>query len=337
MRPINGTRFASTLALAITLSGAGCGMNPDDPGNLVPRTVEEDLSLPRIEVNGTILHAQAFGNPTAPMIVMLHGGPGGDHRYLLPYRVLANDGYYVVLWDQRGTGLSKRHAASSLSLDQYLEDLRQVIERYSSSATQPVVLVGHSWGAMYATWFINTYGDYGGRLRGAVISEPGAFTSEGLKEYIARQFPPFGYGSEALNDVTWADQFISPSDHARADFLLTVGVLADAPREHNDPNDPEPFWRKGAVVYSRIPKLGLDQGFDFTTNLGAFPHKVLFLRGELNENLPLSQQQELASHYPSSEVITVPGAGHEVLWQRQAESLAHIRSYLAEIGFGGVL
>ena len=28
---------------------------------------------------------------------------------------------------------------------------------------QPFVFIGQSWGAMYATWFINEYGDYGGR------------------------------------------------------------------------------------------------------------------------------------------------------------------------------
>ena len=59
-------------------------MDPDAPGNLVPKTVEEDPSLPRIEVNGTTLHAEAFGDPSAPMVMMLHGGPGGDYRSLLP-------------------------------------------------------------------------------------------------------------------------------------------------------------------------------------------------------------------------------------------------------------
>jgi proline iminopeptidase len=120
------------LGLALTLGATAC-LDPDAAGNLVPATVDEDPSLPRIEVNGTALHAEAFGNPGAPMIMVLHGGPGGDYRSLLPYRALAGDGYYVVYWDHRGAGLSRRHPASSYSLVQYLEDLRQVIERFSSS------------------------------------------------------------------------------------------------------------------------------------------------------------------------------------------------------------
>lgn len=316
MKLANRTAPAPVLGLALAFCAAAC-LDPDDPGNLVPATVEDDPSLPRIEVNGTTLHAEAFGNPSAPMIMVLHGGPGGDYRSLLPYRVLADDGYYVVFWDHRGSGLSKRHDASSYALDGYLEDLRRVIEHFSSSSTQPIVFLGHSWGAMYATWFISEYGDYGGRVAGAVLSEPGAFTRDGLEDYLERLYPPWSLTSEELNDVAWSDQFMSPSDQARADFMQAIRVLPGAPKEHNDPNNPAPFWRRGAVVNSRIVELALDQSFDWTTHLGEFPHTVLFLRGELNENMPLAHQQELASHYPSSEMITVLGAGHEAIWEKQ--------------------
>jgi hypothetical protein len=36
-------------------------------------------------------------------------------------------------------------------------------------------------------------------------------------------------------------------------------------------------------------------------------------------------------------VITVLGAGHEAIWEKQADFLAHIRAYLAEIGVAPVL
>jgi proline iminopeptidase len=331
MNPAIRTTPWPFIGLALALSASGC-MDPDAPANLVPPTVAEDSSLPRIEINGTTVHAEAYGDPTAPMIMVLHGGPGGDYRSLLPYRALADDGYFVVFWDNRGSGLSKRHPASSYSFEAYLEDLRQVIEHYSSSSTQPIVFLGHSWGAMYATWFIDTYGDYGGRVAGAVLSEPGAFTSAGLEDYLGRLMPPWGLTSEELNDATWSDQFVSPSAHARADLMQAIRALAGMPKEHNDPNNPAPFWRQGAVVNARLLQLALDQGFDWTTHLGEFKHKVLFLRGELNDNMPLWHQQDLASHYASSEVVTVAGAGHEAIWEKQAEFLSRIRAYLADIG-----
>ena len=101
--------------LLLPIALAGC-LDPDEPGNLVPKTVDEDPALPRIEVAGTLLHAEAFGDPTAPTVMVLHGGPGGDYRSLLPLRALADDGYRVVFWDQRGAGLSQRHDASTYTL-----------------------------------------------------------------------------------------------------------------------------------------------------------------------------------------------------------------------------
>ena len=45
-----------------------CELNDfEEPGNLVPKTVDEDPLLPRLEVNGTTLHAEAFGDISNPI------------------------------------------------------------------------------------------------------------------------------------------------------------------------------------------------------------------------------------------------------------------------------
>ena len=45
------------VAVLITFTLTNCEtlVDPDEPGNLVPKTVVEDPLLPRIEVNGTLL------------------------------------------------------------------------------------------------------------------------------------------------------------------------------------------------------------------------------------------------------------------------------------------
>ncbi len=83
-------------ALLFTLAWvAGC-LDPDKAGNLVPETVDQDSSIASIEVAGTMLHSETFGDPSDPMLMVLHGGPGADYRSLLPLQALADDGYYVV-------------------------------------------------------------------------------------------------------------------------------------------------------------------------------------------------------------------------------------------------
>ena len=184
---------------------------------------------------------------------------------------------------------------------------------------------------MYATWFINEYGDYDGRLRGAVLSEPGAFNDEQLDAFIERFFgivPIFG---EDLGDIVWQSQFMSPADHARADYLIVTQV----PAEHLNEDNPAPSWRYGAVVQGALFDLVNDHGFDWTTNLSAFDDPVLFLRSELNETMPLEHQQELASSYPAARIETIPGTTHELIWERPEAYLAEVRQYFAEIGFEG--
>jgi proline iminopeptidase len=324
----------TALMVAALALGAGC-LDPGDPGNLVPRTVMEDPTLPQIQVNGTHLHAESFGDPAAPTIIALHGGPGGDYRSMLALKALADDGYHVVFWDNRGAGLSERHDASTYTFDLYLEDLRQVVDA-TTAPDQPFVFIGHSWGAMYATWFINEYGDYGGRLKGAILSDPGAFTKAELDAFMKRYMASVKLTGEQFNDALWSGQFISPDDQARADYLLLTMALRGVPAEHKDPAHLPPFWRLGAVVSSAMLRLADQKGFDWTTHLKSFEHKVLFLRSDLDTAHTLESQQQMAAHYADADIITIAGAGHEMIYEAPAEYLAHTRDYFQAIGFAGV-
>ncbi|HUJ28689.1 MAG TPA: alpha/beta hydrolase [Myxococcales bacterium] len=321
------------LPLLLLLLLASC-LDPGEPGNLVPRTVTEDAALPRLAINGTVLHAEAFGDPANPVVVVLHGGPGEDYRSLLPLQALAADGYYVVFWDQRGCGLSQRHDASIYSFALLLEDLEQVVDHYAPGA-RPLVFIGHSWGAMYATSFINEHGSYGGRIRGAVLSEPGAFTKAQLDAFLRRLMGSYDLFGEQLNDIAWSGQFMSADDHARADYLMMIQSANGAPAEHLDPANPEPRFRSGAVVHRALLELAEKEGFDWTTHLSSFEPTVLFLRGDLNEAANLASQQEMASSYRHAEIVTIHGVGHSMVWERPAEYVQDVRDYFARIGFAG--
>ena len=72
----------------------------------VPETVTQDPSLPHVTIDGVTYHAQTFGDPANPVVITIHGGPGGDYRSILSLQELADE-YYVVFFDQRGAGLSR--------------------------------------------------------------------------------------------------------------------------------------------------------------------------------------------------------------------------------------
>jgi proline iminopeptidase len=323
------------IALAALAATACETMAPGDPGNLVPRTVAEDPNLPAIEMNGSRFHVETFGDPANPVIVFLHGGPGGDYRGMLRLAERFNgyslaDEYFLVFWDQRGSGLSQRHDSNVLTIDVYSNDLNTLVDRYSPG--RRVFLIGVSWGGMFATRYINEFPQ---RVAGAVLVEPGPLDGATMERLKDDMFD-LALGSEWLNDWAWNSQFFSPDDHARMDYERAMGVRDGQPRFHQSTVDPEPSWRLGAAANRYIQEDGQDKNgvaiYDFTTNLTAYTTPVLFIAGAWSEVLGPSLQREQVLRYPSASLQVVNGAGHDVAWVKAAETLTHIRAYLTARG-----
>ncbi|MEW5799336.1 MAG: alpha/beta hydrolase [Bacteroidota bacterium] len=309
MKTLFLTLFAAVTA-AFALSSCDTH-EPNEPGLLVPLTVDEDPSLPSIFVNGTQLHAETFGNPNNPMLVVLHGGPGGDYRSLLNCSRFSADSFFVVFYDQRGSGLSKRHDPSTITTQIFIDDLDAVINYYSSSPSQKIILLGHSWGAMLATAYIN---EYPNRIDGIILIEPGAFTWEATKKYIEKErtLDPFG---ESSNDFVYLDQIITGSDHNTLDYKAALQNAADFSKGNHVGNPgPYPFWRFGAVCTKAAFEYVKEHSFDFTTNLSQYTTKVLFVYGALNEVYGTTHAQEVAAAYPNVQLAEIKKTGHEVAY-----------------------
>jgi len=331
------------LIFAVLLGTSGCGdlLDPEAPGNLVPPTVDEDPSLPAIDLNGTRVHLETFGDSSLPVIVFLHGGPGGDYRDLLRLKEgydlpPLTESYRLVFWDQRGTGLSRRHGKEHLTLDVYTEDLLELVDRFSPG--KPVVLIGHSWGGMYATDVINRHPE---RVRGAILIEPGPLTGERMERVKDDMFD-LDLGAEWLNDYVWSQQFLTPDDHARMDYQRALGYRESQPKFHQDMDgDPSPIWRLGAAASRYLQEDGQDGNgkftYDFTTNLAAYGGSVLFVASEWNEVLGVEFQREQMTSYPRADLRVVSGVGHDLQWVKPVETLHLIHEYLEGlVNEGGV-
>ena len=305
--------FKQTLMLAL-LAGlcfmACTSSELDEPGALVPLTVTEDPSLPSISVNGTTLHSETFGEPSDPMIVAIHGGPGADYRGILNFKDLADDGYYVVFYDQRGSGLSQRHDEAHYQdkkVQFFIDDLAAVIEYYKTDEEQELILAGHSWGAMLATAYVNQNPDKVDKL---ILAEPGGFTWPQTEAYIQRSFAlkPF---TESTNDVVYTDQFITGEDHEVLDYKLAL--LFSSGSDTGDPTPP--FYRPGAVLFNWAQPYAADnpEEMDFTTNLSQYTNTVLFAYSERNTHYGLDHAASVSAAYPQVQLEMVSGCGHEII------------------------
>jgi len=303
----------------------------------VPATVDHDPSLPSIEVGGLRLHAEAFGDADAPVVIVLHGGPGDDYRMLLPLKALS-DQYRVVFYDQRGAGLSTRVPPEQLTIDDYLGELDGVVQHYSPD--RKVRLIGHSWGAMIAAGYLSQHPE---RVEAVVLAEPGALTPEAGRAFIEKvsgMQPPLSFGvvkamtrayfaalhADKPDDDAFMDEFMLKfmtskdiEGHPMAGYFCD-GDIGTAVLEH---------WRFGSTA-SRVVQSWAQSGADINLVDGAekFTGPVMFLTGQCDRVIGLEHQQRYhLARFPAATVTVIPGAGHTMFGEKPEASLAAVRTF----------
>jgi proline iminopeptidase len=304
----------------------------------VARTVAQDPTLPHVVLGGYAFHAEAFGAPKDPVVLVLHGGPGNDYRYLLALRALA-DQYRVVFYDQRGTGLSPRVDPQELTLERMLADLDLMVDQFGQG--QPVSVVGHSWGAMLASGYLGRHPE---KVQAAVLAEPGMLTTEKAREFegLMRRGGSLALVVAAARSWFRSRHVSGPDDQARDDFFFQ-DLMSTVPPEKSplagyfcDPADARriTYWR-----YSWRSSLGIPnharnaQGevqIDLVSGVERSPRPVLFLCGACDRLIGTEYQRDHMRHFPTARLEVIQGAGHSMFTDRPEESVAAVRGFLDE-------
>ena len=107
-------------------------------GGARPRIVTRD-------VRGVSLFERRVGQ--GPPAVVLHGGPGADHGYLLPGFDTLSIGRELVYYDQRGGGRSPVARDVPVGWREHVADLDALRDIWGLAR---LVLLGYSWGGLLA-------------------------------------------------------------------------------------------------------------------------------------------------------------------------------------------
>jgi len=94
--------------------------------------------------NGVGIVADAYGDPQAPAVVLLHGGGQTRHAWGSTARALGAAGWHAIALDLRGHGDSDWDPRGDYSLDAFVDDLLAVV----AALGRPPVLVGASLGGL---------------------------------------------------------------------------------------------------------------------------------------------------------------------------------------------
>ncbi|MBS1755080.1 MAG: alpha/beta fold hydrolase [Ferruginibacter sp.] len=103
---------------------------------------------------GQSIYTKTFGNSKDKSIIFLHGGPGYNcvNFEATTAQQLADNGFFVIVYDRRGEGRSNDLNAK-FTFKESFDDLNDIYKKYNLTKA---TLIGHSFGGVVATLFAET-------------------------------------------------------------------------------------------------------------------------------------------------------------------------------------
>jgi proline iminopeptidase len=171
-----------------------------------------------VELNDVRLYTRRVGE--GPPVVVLHGGPGAHHDYLLPqYDHLTEGGRALLYYDQRGGGKSPVARDVPVGWREHVADLEALRHHW---ALDRLTLLGYSWGGLLALLYALEHPDRVSLLA-LVSSAPvtAAWRDEFERRFAARMAQPWIARSRAELTASGLSR-TDPEKYRRIAFALSV-------------------------------------------------------------------------------------------------------------------
>jgi proline iminopeptidase len=268
-----------------------------------------------------------YGDPHAPPLLLLHGGPAASHDYLLPQMLALAEGHRLVTYDQRGGGRSRHDddRAAIVWRDQ-VEDLARVVAELRISR---LTIVGYSWGGLLAMLYATEAA--AGRIAPppvrlalidpAPITRPARLEFE--QELARRQASPEIAALRAELQASGLRDRDPDAYRQRAFELSVAGYFADPARAH----DLTPFRVTGRVQQSIWQSLG---DYDLRDALRRVRVPTLVVHGR-QDPIPLQSSQDAARALGTTCVV-IEDSGHVPYVEQPAQLFPILRDFLRDSG-----
>ena len=267
----------------------------------------------------------AYGPEGADRLLVLHGGPGAHHDYLLPQMLELAKSHELVFYDQRGGGQSKTDDRTPITWRTQVDDLALVARELGFGRPS---LVGYSWGGLLALLYaIEHAGNAAQAPDRMVLIDPAPLTrqyrTQFEEEFARRQ----GTADVLALRTELADSGLRERDpdayRQRAFELGVAGYFADPAAAR----DLTPFRVTGRVQQSIWESLG---DFDIVSQASAIECPVLLLHGD-RDPIPLASSMDLARAL-GVDVVVIEGSGHVPYVERPDALFPPIETFLQETG-----
>lgn len=240
------------------------------------------------EVNGVRLYTRRVGD--GPPVVVLHGGPGAHHDYLLPQYDRLAEGRALLYYDQRGGGRSPVSRDVAVGWREHVLDLDALRDHWR---LERLTLLGYSWGGLLAVLYALEHPDRIARL--ALVSAApvtAAWRDEFERRFAARMAQPWIARSRAeLAALGLAKT--DPERYRRIAFALSVAGYFRDPSHAKEMTPFRVTERTRRAVWDSLGEYDLRGRIRQTFPDGTAPRSLL-LHG-IYDPMPIEAARETAA------------------------------------------
>ena len=287
-----------------------------------PPIVEEG----RAPANGIELYYQILGQGRP--VVILHGGPGMDHGYLLPGMAALADTYQMIFYDQRAVGRSSGSTdEASLTVDNYVEDLEGLRK---ARGLETITLLGHSWGGGLAMFYAIAHPD---RVDALILANSVGATSEfwgPFRRTIEERLRP--EDRQAIEQINASEAYRQRTPEAvmalaRVYFSTYCYDRAVCGRLRLDYT--ERTAANGQEISKRLydARLGF---YDIRQQVSRLSCPALIIHGD-TDPIPVDVAATLHRLLPHSTFVVLPHCGHFPYLEVPEEFFRQVRAFLQQL------
>ena len=266
----------------------------------------------------------AYGPPAASKLLVLHGGPGAHHDYLLPQMLHLAKRYNVIFYDQRGGGKSRSDDREHVTWKTHVMDLHAIIREFAIGSPS---IVAYSFGGMLALLYAlesRKHDSMKSPSRLALL-DCAPLKMEYRKQFEA-EFVRRQNGMEirkmreelAASDLREKD----PAEYRQRTFELAVApYFADPAKARNL----TPFRVTGRVQTSVWDSLGSD--YNILQDLKPMGFPTMFIHGR-DDPIPVASSVEGATAM-EGEAVLLDDCGHVPYVEQPGQLFAALDRFLA--------
>jgi proline iminopeptidase len=265
----------------------------------------------------------AYGPPAAQKLLVLHGGPGAHHDYLLPQMLHLAKRYNVIFYDQRGGGKSKSDDREHVTWKTHVMDLHAIVREFAIGAPS---IVAYSFGGLLGILYALESRKHTSMKSPSRLA---LLDCAPLKTEYRKQFETEFMRRQNGMDIRKMREDLAASDLREKDpaqyrqrtFELAVApYFADPAKARNL----TPFRVTGRVQTSVWDSLGSD--YDILQNLEPMGFPVMFVHGR-DDPIPVASSIE-GARAMGAEVVLLDDCGHVPYVEQPGQLFAALDRFL---------